>query len=177
MKYQASLVLTLLSVSLFSEIDIQTLSDWTINDFDPQTLFVAKGNQTPTDRKGILGFEVARPHCFATNPTVMMKSAINQYSDGDTVIAQMIIDENKPKILVLERLYGFEDDGHDLNWFRLKKFPSFAESKRVEVKFKKSTPLVTMSFDTVGIQEAVFQAENICKSPVEIQNVNSMDKI
>ena len=51
MKHQASLVLTLLSVSLFSEIDIQTLSDWTISDFDPRTLFVAKGNQTPKDRK------------------------------------------------------------------------------------------------------------------------------
>lgn len=160
-----------------AEINITTLSDWDINDFDEQTLLVAKTSDTSQAWKSLLAFSVSRPHCVATQPIIMVRSKTNTYSNGDIVLAEMIVDKNKPALLKLEQEFGFEDDGEYVHWFKLKKFPSFENAERVEIKFKRQTPLKSFAVNTAGIRKAQYVAEQVCKSPVPIQTVGGMKKI
>ena len=57
-----------------AEIYITTLSDWDINDFDEQTLLVAKTSDTSQAWKSLLAFHVSRPHCVSTQPIIMVRS-------------------------------------------------------------------------------------------------------
>ena len=71
----------------------------------------------------------------------------------------------------------FYREGEAINWFKLVKFPSFAEAKTVQVKFKSQTPLSTTIFDTTGIERARYQAEKICQSGQPFRQVKKGDKI
>ena len=70
-----------------AEINITTLSNWDINDFDEHTLLVAKTSDTSQAWKSILAFHVSRPHCVSTQPIIMVRSKTNTYSNGDIVLA------------------------------------------------------------------------------------------
>ena len=160
-----------------AEINITTLSDWDINDFDEQTLLVAKTSDTSQAWKSLLAFSVSRPHCVATQPIIMVRSKTNTYSNGDIVLAEMKVDKEKPQFLKLEQEFGFEDDGEYVHWFKLLKFPSFENAERVEIKFKRQTPLKSFAVITDGIRKAQYVAEQVCNSPVPIQTVGRMEKI
>ncbi len=160
-----------------AEINITTLSDWDINDFDEHTLLVAKSSDTSQAWKSILAFHVSRPHCVSTQPIIMVRSKNNTYSNGDIVLAQMKVDKDKPQFLKLEQEFGFEDGEEYVHWFKLLKFPSFANAERVEIKFKPQTPLKSFAVNTDGINKAQYVAEQVCNSPVPIQQVNYMEKI
>jgi len=171
-----------LAVILFTtynqaNIDITTLSDWDINDFDEETLLVAKSSDTSQAWKSILAFSVSRPNCVSTQPIIMVRSKTNTYSNGDIVLAEMKVDKNKPALLKLEQEFGFEDDGEYVHWFKLLKFPSFESSNRVEIKFKSQTPLKSFAVNTTGIRKASYVAEQVCNSPVPIQTVGGIKKI
>ena len=171
-----------LAVILFTtynqaNIDITTLSDWDINDFDEETLLVAKSSDTSSAWKSILAFSVSRPNCVSTQPIIMVRSKTNTYSNGDIVLAEMKVDKNKPALLKLEQEFGFEDDGEYVHWFKLLKFPSFESSNRVEIKFKSQTPLKSFAVNTTGIRKASYVAEQVCNSPVPIQTVGGIKKI
>ena len=172
-----------LAVILFTtynqaNIDITTLSDWDINDFDEETLLVAKSSDTSSAWKSILAFSVSRPNCVSTQPVIMIRSKTNTYSNGDIVLAEMKVDKEKPQLLKLEQEYGFEDDGEYVHWFKLLKFPSFESSNRVEIKFKSQTPLKSFAVNTTGIRKASYVAEQVCNSPVTIQQtVSRLEKI
>ena len=171
------LFLVLLCTPLYAEINITTLSDWDINDFDEHTLLVAKTSDTSQAWKSILAFHVSRPHCVSTQPIIMVRSKTNTYSNGDIVLAEMKVDKKKPQFLKLEQEFGFEDDGEYVHWFKLLKFPSFESSDRVEIKFKSQTPLKSFAVNTTGIRKASYVAEQVCNSPVTIQTVSRMEKI
>ena len=160
-----------------AEINITTLSDWDINDFDEHTLLVAKTSDTSQAWKSLLAFHISRPHCVSTQPIIMVRSKTNAYSNGDIVLAQMKVDKEKPQLLKLEQEFGFEDGGEYVHWFKLLKFPSFANAERVEIKFKGQTPLKSFAVNTTGIRKAQYVAEQVCNSPVPIQQVNYKEKI
>jgi len=174
-----TLIILLLTPYVQSNIDITTLSDWDINDFDEHTLLVAKSSDTSTAWKSILAFSVSRPNCVSTQPIIMVRSkSSTNYSNGDIVLAEMKVDKNKPALLKLEQEFGFEDDGEYVHWFKLLKFPSFESSNRVEIKFKSQTPLKSFAVNTTGIRKASYVAEQVCNSPVTIQQtVSRLEKI
>jgi len=172
-----SLITLFIAAPLVAEISITTLSDWDINDFDENTLLIAKTSDTSQAWKSILAFHVSRPHCVSTQPIIMVRSKSSSYSNGDIVLAEMKVDKEKPQFLKLEQEFGFEDDGEYVHWFKLLKFPSFADAKRVEIKFKSQTPLKSFSVNTAGIRKAQYVAEQVCNSPVPIQTVGGMKKI
>ena len=68
------LFLVLLCSPLYAEVNITTLSDWDINDFDEHTLLVAKTSDTSQAWKSLLAFHVSRPHCVSTQPIIMVRS-------------------------------------------------------------------------------------------------------
>ena len=137
-----TLITLLLTPYIQSNIDITTLSDWDINDFDEHTLLVAKSSDTSTAWKSILAFSVSRPNCVSTQPIIMVRSKSSN------------------------------------NWFKLLKFPSFESSDRVEIKFKSQTPLKSFAVNTTGIRKASYVAEQVCNSPVTIQQtVSRLEKI
>ena len=171
------LFLVLLCTPLYAEINITTLSDWDINDFDEHTLLVAKTSDTSQAWKSLLAFHVSRPHCVSTQPIIMVRSKTNTYSNGDIVLAEMKVDKEKPQFLKLEQEFGFEDDGEYVHWFKLLQFPSFANAGRVEIKFKSQTPLKSFAVNTDGIRKAQYIAEQVCNSPVPIQTVGGFEKI
>ena len=172
------LFLVLLCTPLYADINITTLSDWDINDFDEHTLLVAKTSDTSQAWKSILAFSVSRPNCVSTQPIIMVRSKTNTYSNGDIVLAEMKVDKNKPALLKLEQEFGFQDDGGYVHWFKLLKFPSFESSNRVEIKFKSQTPLNSFAVNTTGIRKASYVAEQVCNSPVTIQQtVSRLEKI
>ncbi len=172
------ILVLLLSPFANAEINITTLSDWDINDFDEQTLLVAKTSDTSQAWKSILAFHVSRPHCVSTQPIIMVRSkSSNNYSNGDIVLAEMKVDKNKPALLKLEQEFGFEDDGEYVHWFKLLKFPSFESSDRVEIKFKSQTPFKSFAVNTTGIRKAQYVAEQVCNSPVPIQTVRGFEKV
>ena len=80
-----SLITLFIAVPLVAEISITTLSDWDINDFDENTLLIAKTSDTSQAWKSILAFHVSRPHCVSTQPIIMVRSKTNTYSNGDIV--------------------------------------------------------------------------------------------
>ena len=171
------ILVLLLSPFANAEINITTLSDWDINDFDEHTLLVAKTSDTSQAWKSILAFHVSRPHCVSTQPIIMVRSKTSSYSNGDIVLAEMKVDKEKPQFLKLEQEFGFEDGGEYVHWFKLLKFPSFANAERVEFKFKGQTPLKSFAVNTAGIRKAQYVAEQVCNSPVPIQTVGGMKKI
>ena len=171
------ILVLLLSPFANAEINITTLSDWDINDFDEHTLLVAKTSDTSQAWKSILAFHVSRPHCVSTQPIIMVRSKTNTYSNGDIVLAEMKVDKQKPQFLKLEQEFGFEDGGEYVYWFKLLKFPSFANAERVEIKFKSQTPLKSFAVNTDGIRKAQYVAEQVCNSPVPIQTVGGFEKI
>ena len=171
------ILVLLLSPFANAEINITTLSDWDINDFDEHTLLVAKTSDTSQAWKSILAFHVSRPHCVSTQPIIMVRSKTNTYSNGDIVLAEMKVDKEKPQFLKLEQEFGFEDGGEYVHWFKLLKFPSFANAERVEFKFKGQTPLKSFAVNTAGIRKAQYVAEQVCNSPVTIQTVGDFEKV
>ena len=81
--------------------------------------------------------------------------------------------KDKPRFLKLEQQFGFEDDGEYVHWLKLLKFPSFENADRVEVKFKSQTPFKSFAVNTTGIRKASYVAEQVCNSPVTIQQTVS----
>tara|TARA_B100001093_G_C26831613_1_gene1016392 strand:+ start:706 stop:1242 length:537 start_codon:yes stop_codon:yes gene_type:complete len=167
----------LITPLVFAEIKITTLNDWEITSFDETSLLVIKTNDREKGQtKAILGFSVDRPYCFAQEPIVMLRTKKNTYSDGDIVYAKLKIDKNMPKYLSLQREFGFEEEGDEVNWFKLLKFPAISSAKRVEFIFKANIPLKNAVFNTEGIKEATYQSEKICNSPYDIVDVKSKER-
>ena len=159
------------------DITSQTLSDWEIDDLDEDTLIVAKSSEQIKSSKSIIGFHVSRPHCFAENPIIMLRSELGDFYEGDKVKGEMVVDKNKPKKLLLRHEFAFVEEDKAVNWFKLMKFPSFAEAETVQVKFKSQSPLSTTIFDTTGIERAKYQAEQICQSGQSFRQVKKGDKV
>ena len=87
----------------------------------------------------------------------------------------MIVDRNKPKNIVLKVHALIAGIGNTKDYvLKLKYFPSIAEAKSFDIKFKNAefkneTPLEDMSFSTQGILNAVKESERICMSGYELQ--------
>ena len=176
-KSKSMLLLFAFSFAVQADVTSQTLSDWEIDDLDEDTLIVAKSSEQIKSSKSIIGFHVSRPHCFAENPIMMLRSELGDFYEGDKVKGEMIVDKNKPKKLLLRHEFSFVEEDEAVNWFKLMKFPSFAEAETVQVKFKSQTPLSTTIFDTTGIERARYQAEQICQSGQSFRQVKKGDKV
>jgi hypothetical protein len=168
----------LLSSLSYADVSITTLSDWNINAFDEETLLVAKtAHSNSSGVKSLIGFQVSRPHCFASRPVISARGSMSSHSDGDIIFAEMKVDKGKFEVLKLKRTYGFNEDGEEVNWFKMLAFPSFAEAKSIEVKFKPQSRIKNFRIDAAGIELAAYQAEQICQSPGPIQQTSYEKKI
>ena len=176
-KSKSMLLLFAFSFAAQADVTSQTLSDWEIDDLDEDTLIVAKSSEQIKSSKSIIGFHVSRPHCFAENPIIMLRSELGDFYEGDKVKGEMVVDKNKPKKLLLRHEFAFVEEDKAVNWFKLMKFPSFAEAETVQVKFKSQSPLSTTIFDTTGIERARYQAEQICQSGQSFRQVKKGDKV
>ena len=135
------------------------------------------------DKEGVLrcpskesleGRAVVPPAAALSVPAISYSSIRMSYF----VLAEMKVDKGKHEFLKLEQEFGFEDDGEYVHWFKLLKFPSFENSDRVEIKFKSQTPLKSFAVNTTGIRKASYVAEQVCNSPVTIQQtVSRREKI
>ena len=172
-KSKSMLLLFAFSFAAQADVTSQTLSDWEIDDLDEDTLIVAKSSEQIKSSKSIIGFHVSRPHCFAENPIIMLRSELGDFYEGDKVKGEMVVDKNKPKKLLLRHEFAFVEEDKAVNWFKLMKFPSFAEAETVQVKFKNQSPLSTTIFDTTGIERARYQAEQICQSGQSFRQAKS----
>ena len=171
-KGKSVIFMMLLSTLSYAEISITTLSNWWIADFTEDTLIITKGDA----KSNYMGFKVQRPHCIPEAPLMILKTK-RRYSDGNIIHAQMKVDKNKLKPLTMRMTNILEEDerGYVTMWI-LNEFPSFKQASLIEVDFKPTTELKDFSFDLAGIQQAQYQAEEICQSPVPIQEVK-MEKI
>jgi hypothetical protein len=104
-KSKSMLLLFAFSFAVQADVTSVTLSDWEIDDFDEDTLLVAKSSEQLESDKAIIGFHVSRPHCFAENPVLMLPSEPGDFYEGDKVRGQMTIDKKKPKDLLLRNDY------------------------------------------------------------------------
>ena len=99
-KSKSMLLLFAFSLAVQADVTSVTLSDWEIDDFDEDTLLVAKRSEQLESDKAIIGFHVSRPHCFAENPVLMLPSEPGDFYEGDKVRGQMTTDKEKPKDLL-----------------------------------------------------------------------------
>ena len=170
----------LLTPFAYADIHLTTLDNWEIFTYDEESLMIAKSNEHSNKQKSILGFHVVRPLCVAHDPVFMLESKEGTFSDKDIVHALMKIDKSKPKYLHVEKTFSFQDtdqEGKEINHFTIEKFPPFARANKMEVTFKQTTQLENFVMDLTGLQEAKYEAEEICNSPYPIATVSRMEKI
>ena len=161
------LLLAVSSSSLFAEISLRTLDNWGIDSYSSENLILQK---TSEDTKSNLYIEMARPYCISSSPTITTPVGSSNYSEEDLINATMIVDRNKPKNIVLKVHTVIPGRGNTKDYvLKLKYFPSIAEAKSFDIKFKNETPLEDMSFSINGIFNAVKQSERICMGGYEFQ--------
>ncbi len=161
------LSILLLTPFTFAEVNISTLSGWDIDDYGENALSVSK-----ITGETIFLFYVFRPHCISELPTLMMSSEMGAFSDGDKVHAEIRLDKVKFQSLKLKRLFAFENNGKEINTFKMLNFPALDQSQLIEVRFKSQTPLKGFSLTTTGIEKAMYQVEQICNSSHVIKEVS-----
>ena len=170
-KGKSVIFMMLLSTLSYAEISITTLSNWWIADFTEDTLIITKADT----KRNYIGFKVQRPYCIPKAPLMLLNTK-RHYSDGDTIHAQIKVDKNKPKPLTLRMTNILELERGYVTYWNLNEFPSFKQASLIEIDFKPTTELKDFSVDLAGIQQAQYQAEQICQSSVPIQEVK-MEKI
>ena len=77
----------------------------------------------------------------------------------------MIVDKNKPSKAKLYLEFVIDaSDGKKVGWFALKKFPSFYNASKVEMKFQPVTGMKNQTFILDGLKDSTYQAQQICNS-------------
>ena len=149
-----SLLSTLLSSSIFSEIDIKTIDDWNIFSSSEYTLILTKDGSN--DAKQFIGFKMEQPWCVCKNPVIALK-AHEEVEEGSSIKATIKVDLKRP-IEVLLYAWVKLDSGYIP--FRPKSFPSFRSSTIIEVK----SELGKEVFLSKGIDNAMKSSQTMCEA-------------
>ena len=175
-KGKSVVFLMLLSTLSYAEVDIITLDNFWIDDISENELTVAKIAEDVEDVTQ-LGFHMERPHCIANYPYLMMEVP-KEIPKGTNVYAKMTVDKNKPTKAKLYLEFVIDaSDGKKVGWFALKKFPSFYNASKVEMKFQPVTGMKNQTFILDGLKDSTYQAQQICNSGHMLRASNKQVKI
>jgi len=90
----------------------------------------------------------------------------------------MTVDKNKPSKAKLYLEFVIDaSDGKKVGWFALKKFPSFYNASKVEMKFQPVTGMKNQTFILDGLKDSTYQAQQICNSGHMLRASNKQVKI
>ena len=167
------LFLSIYSKTLIAEIDIKTLSNWHISAFSEYSLLVTKRQHGSSKQKGVIGFHVEKPYCFATEPIIMFRSLREAFEENEEIEGQMIVDRKTVEKIKISHEFKFEHEGDDINWFKIKHHPKFSNAQRINIKFINEDRLKSILFITDGIDNATYQAMEICRSTRNFEDVNN----
>ena len=175
-KGKSVVFLMLLSTLSYAEVDIITLDNFWIDDISENELTVAKIAEDVVDVTQ-LGFHIERPHCIPNYPYLMMELP-KEIPKGANVYAKMTVDKNKPTKAKLYLEFVIDaSDGNKVGWFALKKFPSFYNASKVEMKFQPVTGMKNQTFILDGLKDSTYQAQQICNSGHMLRVSNKQVKI
>ena len=162
-KGKSVVFLMLLSTLSYADVDLKTLDNFHIDDLSENELTVSKIAEDVEDQTQ-LGFHMDRPHCIPNYPYLMIEVP-KEIPKGASVYAKMTVDKNKPSKakLYLEFVIN-ASDGKKVGWFALKKFPSFYNASKVEMKFQSVTGMKNQTFILDGLKDSTYQAKQICNS-------------
>ena len=156
-----------------SSIDIKTLSNWHISAFDEYSLLVTKKNHSSSKQKGVLGFYVDKPYCFASQPIIMLRSQRNAFEEDEEIYGQMIVDRKNTEKIKISHAFRFDHEEDDINWFEIKDHPKLSTAKRIQIKFNDENRLKSTLFVTDGIDKASYQAMEICRSTRNFEDIHN----
>ena len=160
----------------YADVDLKTLDNFHIDDLSENELTVAKVAEDVEDQTQ-LGFHMERPHCIPNYPYLMMEVP-KEIPKGANVYAKMTVDKNKPSKAKLYLEFVIDaSDGKKVGWFALKKFPSFYNASKVEMKFQPVTGMKNQTFILDGLKDSTYQAQQICNSGHMLRASNKQVKI
>ena len=175
-KGKSVVFMMLLSTLSYAEVDIITLDNFWIDDISENDLTVAKLAEDVADVTQ-LGFHVERPHCIPNYPYLMIEVP-KEIPKGANVYAKMTVDKNKPSKAKLYLEFVIDaSDGKKVGWFALKKFPSFYNASKVEMKFQPVTGMKNQTFILDGLKDSTYQAQQICNSGHMLRAASKQVKI
>ena len=175
-KGKSVVFLMLLSTLSYAEVDIITLDNFWIDDISENELTIAKIAEDVEDVTQ-LGFHMERPHCIPNYPYLMMEVS-KEIPKGTNIYARMTVDKNKPIKAKLYLEFVIDaSDGKTVGWFALKKFPSFYNASKVEMKFQSVTGMKNQTFILDGLKDSTYQAQQICNSGHMLRASNKQVKI
>ena len=101
-----------------------------------------------------------------------------EMNQGANVYAKMVVDKTKPKKAELNLEFVMDaSDGKKIGWFALKKFPSFYNASKVEMKFQPVTGMKNQTFILDGLKDSTYQAQQICNSGFMLRAASKQVKI
>ncbi|MDC1300715.1 hypothetical protein N8Z14_02810 [Gammaproteobacteria bacterium] len=175
-KGKSVVFLMLLSTLSYAEVDLKTLDNFHIDDLSENELTVSKIAEDVEDQTQ-LGFHMDRPHCIPNYPYLMMEVPKDIHK-GANVYAKMTVDKNKPSKAKLYLEFVIDaSDGKKVGWFALKKFPSFYNASKVEMKFQSVTGMKNQTFILDGLKDSTYQAQQICNSGHMLRAASKQVKI
>ena len=162
-KGKSVVFMMLLSTLSYAEIDLKTLDNFHIDDLSGNELTISKIAEDVEDQTQ-LGFHMERPHCIPNYPYLMMEVP-KEIPKGVNIFAKMTVDKNKPSKAKLYLEFVIDaSNGKKVGWFALKKFPSFYNASKVEMKFKPVSGMKNQTFVLDGLKDSTYQAQQICNS-------------
>ena len=170
-KVFASTVLVLMSLQIFTGIEITTIDSWRIVNAGSHSLLVNKFSENPESDNGVL-FQMERPHCLCAEPTFVLYSPNDEDFvrpiEGTPIEAELRVDFKKWRDVELEVLLALED--RQSNVLRLKgNFPSIRDAKVIQLDSIYGSDTWVLR----QIDYAMKQATKLCESfiPYEEEEV------
>ena len=175
-KGKSVVFMMLLSTLSYAEIDLKTLDNFHIDDLSGNELTISKIAEDVEDQTQ-LGFHMERPHCIPNYPYLMMEVP-KEIPQGANIFAKMTVDKNKPSKAKLYLEFVIDtSNGKKVGWFALKKFPSFYNASKVEMKFQQITGMKNQTFILDGLKDSTYQAQQICNSGHMLRTPDKQVKI
>ena len=162
MKVFASLALVLMSLQIFTGVEITTIDSWRIVNAGSHTLLVNKFSENPESDNGFL-FQMERPHCLCAEPTFILYTPEDEDFvrpiEGTPIEAELRVDFKKWRQVELEVFLALEE--RNQNVIRLKgSFPSLRDAKIIQL----DSIYGSDTFVLKHIGHAMEQATKLCES-------------
>ena len=167
-------ICALLSPLALAEIDVTTLDNWHIGTFTETELIASKKSITT---RSAIGFSTKYPYCVASDPYILLDVSEGNYTKGDKLKAEMVVDKQRGRDIDLELIDIYEVNQGLIAYVLLEEFPELSNAKLVELKFNKATPIAKQQFNTTGIQHAMHKTEQLCTHESAFLPSSESDKI
>jgi hypothetical protein len=148
---------------LSAGLDIRTIDNWGIDSWGNESVMIQK---TSDNTLSNLYIEMPRPFCICTDPIITTPARTSNYNIGDKIEAMMIVDDYKPKKIVLHVQNIFENGDYLLS---PQYYPSLRYAEIIRIKFAKNIELDDLLFNTKGMLNTMKQSEKICLSDYDLE--------